>query len=178
MISLTDTSVFKKLLGNKIGSFGSTALQVSEQSIKSMEMNMLIVCKKNCVLFESDYKFGFSENEDGDVFYDYKIETNGLENSLSRKSTVTFDTSEIIQIEIYGRAFNDKEFTPYADVYKRVKGEKKTDDLFFFTCKNGEKLMLAFHPFMPSIEVFYKQSWIESFWNQYGEKYKLHHTIK
>ncbi len=178
MVSLIDTSVFKKLLGDRIDYFASTSLHVSEQSIKSMEINMLIACKRNYILFECDYKFGFFENENGDVFYDYKIGLGAFMNTLSGKSTVTFNTSEIIQIDIYGRDFKDKEFIPYPDVYQKVKGVKTTDDLFFFNCRKGERLMMVFHPFMPGIEVFYKQVWIDSFWNQYGNRYKLHCTVK
>src|SRR5574337_568266 len=102
MISLTDTSVFKNMLGDSIGLWGSTALHVSEQSIKSREINMLIACKRNSVLLKCDYKVGFFENEDGDVYYDYSIET-AVKDTPSRKSTVAFNTSEITQIEIYGR---------------------------------------------------------------------------
>lgn len=177
MITIIDTSVLKKLLGDNIVSISSTALNVSEQSIKSLEINVLIAGKRNSTLFKCDYKVGFFENEAGDVYYDYSIET-AVKNTPPQKSTVFFNTSDITQIEIFGRNFNANEFVNYPGIYNKVKGEEKTNDLFFFNCKKGERLMMVFHPYMPSIEVIYKETWIENFWSQYGSHYKLHSTIK
>lgn len=177
MIQLADISIFKNLIGDRIVCVGSTSLHIYDGSITIYEQNVYLELKKNSILFTYDSEFGFFENEDGDVFYDYKIETKRLENTLSRKSTVTFDTSEIIQIKIYGRSFNDKEFIAYPEIYQKIKGIKQTDDVFLFNCKNGEKIMIVFEPFLPHIEIYFKPSIIKMFWNQYSEKYKLHHTI-
>ncbi|MEO6831170.1 MAG: hypothetical protein ABI378_02865 [Chitinophagaceae bacterium] len=166
------------LLGDRILFVSSTRLYVNEQSIKSMEMNMQISCIKACVMFANDYKFGFFENNNGDVFYDFKIETFPVEKSPPLYSKYSINSSKIIQIEIYEREFNAEEFSRFSDVYRRVTGIKNTYDLFFITCENGEQFILTFHPFMPGIELFYKQCWIKHYWTQYGSLYRLNYTVK
>ncbi len=176
MISLNDTFIFKKLLGENIRSFRSTALDVSEYSIKSIEINMCIGFKKSHILLMSDYKIGFFEDEDGNVFYDYTIESGSIVPTTIR-SSVTFNTSEITKIEIFGRDFDAEKFKNYPKLYNKIKNEKKTDDIFLFNCKNNERILVVFHPFMACIDVLYKQDQVDRFWNQYGSLYKLYHTI-
>ena len=178
MISLNNTSIFKGILGDRIKLLGSTALHISDGTIKSLEMDLLINCNKNSIHFGCDYKVGFFENETGDVFYDYQIEIGTFKNTSIIKSDITFNTTEIIKVEIYGRDFRSEDFISFPDLYKKIKNETKTDDMFVLVCKNGEQLMVIFHPYFPSIEVNFNRNKIEDFWSQYGSCYKLHYTIK
>lgn len=156
MIALTDTSGLARLLGDKIVRIGSSALHVSGDVIESYEMNMLLTGNKNSIVFEGGPGFGFFENDDGDVFYDYKVATD-VENTSLNKSTVRLRTSEIIQIDIYGRIINAEEFKPYADVYKMVKGKKRTDDLFSFLVRKEKSSYWYFIRICPDLHCILSQ---------------------
>ena len=123
-----------------------------------------------------NYKIGFFETEAGEVFYNYRIEKD-ITDIQYRKSTVAFNTSEVLQIDIYGRKFDANEFISYPSLYEKVKGQKSTDDVFFFRCNDGDGFIIAFHPLMPRIEVYFSKTKMESFWNEYKDKYELHYTL-
>jgi hypothetical protein len=178
MISIVDTSLLENLLGDRFICLSSTSLTETPDSLKSLEMNMIVSGHRNEILFDCDYKIGFFENEEGDVFYDYKIKSASLLNRSLFKSKVTAETSEISQIDIYGRQFNAKDFISYPRLYKKVKSVSDTDDIFVLRCKNGETISLVFHPYFPSIEVFFKKSTLDDFFLEYKNIYHLHRTLK
>lgn len=178
MISISDTYQLDNLLSDSIKLLKSTALLTESESIASLDINMLLSCQKNEILFDCDYKIGFFENENGDVFYDYKIEARTLNDTFSLKSTVIVNSSEIIQIDIYGRLFNSEDFIMFPDLYNKVKLVTKTYDIFVFTCKKGEIISLVFHPFFPRIEVFFQNQTLSDFFSQYDTQYHLYRTIK
>jgi hypothetical protein len=178
MISIVDTSILENLLGDRINFLSSTNLDVTSDSVKSLEMNIIISAQRNEILFNCDYKIGFFENEDGDVFYDYKIKSASLLHRSSFKSKVTTVTSEILQIDIYGRQFNAKDFISYPSLYKKIKSVTDTDDIFVLRCKNGETISLVYHPYFPSIVVFFKKSTLNDFFLEYKNNYHLHRTLK
>jgi hypothetical protein len=176
MLSLKNTSILKDLVGDSIESIGSTTLNVHNESIVSLEMNLLITCKRNSIFFICDHKNGFFENANSETFYDFEI-TRNISVKLPIKNNISLVSSRILEIEIYGRNFNSNEFKDFPQLYKKLKGEYRTDDLFLIKLVNGEKILLTFHPFMPSIEVFLKNEWIHKFWEEYGNLYKKHYTI-
>ena len=178
MISIVDTSLLDNLLGDKFVCLSSTTLDVTPESLKSLEINMIVSAQKSEILFDCDNKIGFFENEAGDVFYDYKIKSASLINRTIFKSKVTTETSEILKIAIYGRQFHAEDFISYPNLFKKIKSVSDTDDMYVFTCKNGETLSLVFHPYFPSIEVFFKKSTLDAFLIEYKSKYLLHKTIK
>ncbi len=178
MISIVDTSLLDNLLGDKIKYLNSTRLEITPDSLNSLEINMIIGAYKNKILFDCDYKIGFFENDSGDVFYDYSVKSASLFNRLLSKSKVASETSEIKEIDIYGRQFNAKEFINYPSLYTKVKDVSETDDMFVFKNKNGETRTLVFHPFFPRIEVYFKKSTLDDFLIEYKSEYELHKTIK
>ena len=161
-----------------IKSWKSTGLLTQSDSIASLDINMLLSCQKNEIIFDCDYKIGFFESENGDVFYDYKIESNNLKKPSLPKSSVNINSSEIMQIDIYGRLFNPKDFVRFPDLYNKVKDVTKTFDIFVFKCKKGETISLVFHPFFPRIEVFFQNRTLSDFFNQFDKEYNLYRTIK
>jgi len=177
MFYLTDSSIFRRYIGDRVNSLCGKVTTEIPGSISSLELDMLIKFEKGNIRFKSDRCDGMFENEDGDMFYDYEIEMKES-GDLAGRETAMFKTSEISRIDVYGRDFNDQEFIQYPQAYQKVKGLKRTDDLFMFTSVRDERLMIVFGPFLPRIDAKYDSRYIEMFWKQFGERYTLHHTIE
>lgn len=183
MISLSDTSELQKLIGSKIRNVASSYLSISDGRILSLEAELLINCDKSNLFLRYENRIGFFENEEGDVFYDYEIiEGHTPSNKLSY---VDFTTPKINKIDVYGRTINPKDFTEYPKLYAKINESKKsgdmvtlTDDLFVFHFEHDYCTYTVFHPYLPRIEFLFNHKERKAFWEEYGELYKLHHTIK
>ena len=176
MISIKDTSVFQKLIGKKIKLFKSSSLHISEGEFSSLEMNLVVEYDRKSLIFNCDYKKGFFENENGDVFYDFNIDED-LRNNNFEKSVIYFKTTEITEIIVYGRQFNSIEFIKHKTLYNRIKNENKTDDLFLFKFDDMNEVIITFHPFLPSVAVVFSKRQIDKFWREYNNLYTQHYQI-
>ncbi|GAA4104518.1 hypothetical protein [Mucilaginibacter panaciglaebae] len=125
------------------------------------------------IAIESD----FIENDDGDMFYDYVIEQEDLLN-YTKRPTFTFHSSPIKEILICGRKFEINDFKDYPDIYEKFIAFDKTDDVFIFKFENDEEALLYFDCFLHRLTLTLNRNEIELFWNNYGELYEKHWTIR
>lgn len=177
MLQLLDTDInyLKSLIGAGIDICSSNRLAIYNDYIISYERVLLIGSQKikgfGNILFKSD----FFENDNGVVFYDYTIEKS-VDASKYNNAELYLETSPVIEIQIFGRPFNVKEFEEYPNIYEKYQGVTKTDDIFLFKCKAGEQIMLVFHPYFPQIQVLFNPKAIDSFWNEYKKEYESHYS--
>ena len=175
MIKIDDfhISIFEEVIGKRIICFSSNRLDVFHNEIICMERLLKIsIADTNDLLLKSD----FFENDDGDMYHDYLLKKDDLEvNEISSKYYI--NSSRIKKIEVLGRRFPIEDFKAYFDIFEKFKGVDVTDDVFIFHLVDGNQIMVLFHDYFPTINVYVGQKAIGQFFNNTRSKYSLHHTI-
>lgn len=182
MIKLTkkELTLLRTLIGDKIISIESTDFVIYKNSITSYYSDFLLRFEKNILHIENNTEgLSYFENEDGNMFYDYNITINSrdMEDVSLLKDVFYFSSSKIIQIEVYGRHFNPKDFIQIPKIYNQVQDENQTDDLFIFTFKDNNKLILSLDNFMPQYNIYFDLEKINFYSSNFREIYKLHYRF-
>ena len=182
MLNLTEKKItlLRGLIGynfNELVPVNIDKSEIKPFTYMSHNLKMTIQFKINNDVKQIAIESFFVENDDGDTFYDFTIEqTDPME--YKKLPKITFHSSPIKEILVYGRKFEIDDFKDRPEIYQKFIGTNKTDDALIFKCEDDQEVLLYFHYFLPHFKLTQNRNEIEFFWNNFGELYEKHWTIE
>lgn len=174
-LEAADLQLFKDILGQSLLSCFSDDMRYMDYSAALDNAVGLHFSEGSKIYFYSTP--GFTEDEMGIVFHDYKILT---EANPQMTEELICNTTPISEILIYGRPFNPEAFKGRPNIYEAFKHETHTDDVFLFKFENGDQIMVFFDFIGPFMEIKINDP-IRDFWKRARGRdfsYSLHHHLK
>ena len=177
MFVVKNLVIFQNLVGKRLNAISTSFGSLYKDSLRGDKIDITMHFKDFNIFFFCDYDQGlFFENRAGDVFYDFSISKKVEEPEYEYYKVL--ENHEIQKIEIFSRKLPIEEFKDYPNVYKMMKPFKKTEDLFLFYFKSGQRMLLTFHPFMMGVEALFTNRAISQFFEEYDHLYLLEEEIK
>lgn len=168
-------SFIKRIIGSRINYISSNRFDVFRYEITCVDRVLkLSMYNTRDLLIRSD----FFENDCGDMFHDYTLEEIGEKTDDNAYSKYYIQSSPVKRIEVYGRLFPLTDFGTYPEIYNKYAGINHADNLFLFHFNDSGKVMILFHDYFPTINIYIGSKLIQQFFENTRSEYSLRHTVE